>query len=351
MKASLFNYFIFLFLPIVSGQNIVPNHSFEYCRIPINDWMLTDNQFNECMINWFSPNSGSPDILQRSELGRMRHVRPNVNIQSYSPNSENVMVGLKLFGCEDGDHCKEYIQVQLRERLQIGQQYYFSVWTKPISSSVKINNIGVLLSTSEISRTGVGIYDYQPHINTDSILIDRKEEGWIKISDTICADSSYQYLTIGNFFLDNQTLNATEQNGINYAYYLFDDVFLERVGRNCAGVPIITIIDPKNIHFETNKSNLKSTSFDELNKLVAFLKEDVERKIEIQGHTDDVGTVAYNQKLSSDRANAVLEYLVAQGIARERLIAVGKGSSQPLIPNVSEESRRINRRVEFLFTN
>ena len=133
MKASLIIYCLFLLLPIVGGQNIVPNQGFEYCRIPINDWMLTDAQFNECMINWYSPNSGSPDILQRNEVSRMRHVRPDVNIQSYSPRNENVMVGLKLFGCEDGDHCKEYIQIRLREGLQIGQQYHLSVWTNTIT--------------------------------------------------------------------------------------------------------------------------------------------------------------------------------------------------------------------------
>lgn len=333
------------------GQNLIPNQGFEYCRIPINDWMLTDAQFNECMINWFSPNSGSPDILQKDELKRMRHIRPNVNIQSYSPRSGKVMVGLKLFGCEDGDHCKEYIQIRLRERLQIGTQYYFEAWAKPINSSVKINNIGVLFSTSEISKTGAGIYDYQPQVNTDGIVIDTSGAAWIKISDTICVDSSYQFLTLGNFFLDNQTMSIVEQNGINYAYYLFDDLSLESIERNCAGAPINTIINTRNIHFETDKSDLKTESFSELNKLVSFLKDHMEKQIEIQGHTDNVGTVAYNQRLSLDRANSVLEYLVAQGISRERLLSVGKGSSQPLLRNTSEESRRINRRVEILFTN
>lgn len=70
-------------------------------------------------------------------------------------------------------------------------------------------------------------------------------------------------------------------------------------------------------------------------------------KVRIEGHTDDVGNDAANQKLSEKRASAILRFLVEGGIDPERLVAVGYGESKPLVPNDNEENRERNRRVEF----
>lgn len=349
MKNILLFCFVFLVKQAAFGQNLVPNEGFEYCVTPINNWILSDISFNKLMINWFSPNSGSPDILQKPELGRMRNERPNVDIDSYSPRNGKVMIGLKLVGCNDGDHCKEYLQVALKERLEIGEKYYFEIWTKPIRTSMKVNNIGMLFSVDKIERFGKGIFDYQPTLNVDRILDNSVDNEWIKISDTICVDSSYQYLAIGNFHLDRQTQTRGEPGGINYAYYLFDDALLVKVGEDCNGIS--SIMNTKNIQFETNSSNLKPDAFGELNKLLVFLEDHPDKEIRIEGHTDNVGTSADNQKLSSDRANAVLEYLVEKAIRRDRLTAIGKGDSVPLETNATEEGRMINRRVEIVITN
>lgn len=73
-------------------------------------------------------------------------------------------------------------------------------------------------------------------------------------------------------------------------------------------------------------------------------------KIEIQGHTDNVGTDEYNNPLSMKRAHAVLKYLSAKGISEERLRAKGYGKAKPLQPGDTEEIRKLNRRVEFIIT-
>ncbi|MGH1434668.1 MAG: OmpA family protein [Lewinella sp.] len=349
MKNTLLFCLAFLVKQAAFGQNLVPNPGFEYCVTPINNWILSDISFNKLMINWFSPNSGSPDILQKPELGRMRNERPNVDIDTYSPRNGNVMIGLKLVGCNDGDHCKEYLQVALKEHLEIGEKYYFEVWTKPIRTSIKVNNIGMLFSMDKIERFGEGIFDYQPMLNVDGVLDNSVDNDWVKISDTICADSSYQYLVIGNFFLDRQTQKIAAPGGIDYAYYLFDDAMLVKIGEDCNRIS--SIMNTKNIQFETNSSNLKIDAFGELNKLIAFLEDHPDKEIRIEGHTDNVGTSADNQKLSSDRANAVLEYLVEKAIARDRLMAVGKGDTVPIATNANEEGRRINRRVEIVILN
>jgi len=70
-------------------------------------------------------------------------------------------------------------------------------------------------------------------------------------------------------------------------------------------------------------------------------------KIEISGHTDNIGSAAYNQKLSESRAKAVVDYLIEHGIDRSRLSYMGYGFEKPIAPNDTEEGRQLNRRVEF----
>jgi OOP family OmpA-OmpF porin len=79
---------------------------------------------------------------------------------------------------------------------------------------------------------------------------------------------------------------------------------------------------------------------------VSVLKQNPEIKVEIQGHTDHIGTAVYNQGLSENRAKAVRDYLVRQGIASYRLTAEGYGLTQPVASNDTEEGRAKNRRVE-----
>ena len=75
------------------------------------------------------------------------------------------------------------------------------------------------------------------------------------------------------------------------------------------------------------------------------------RKVEVQGHTDGTGTPAHNQKLSEDRASAVVAWLTSHGIAADRLTAKGYGDSKPLVPNVTELNKARNRRVQFIITD
>ncbi len=101
-----------------------------------------------------------------------------------------------------------------------------------------------------------------------------------------------------------------------------------------------------NIFFDFNDFNLKSESDLELNRLAKLLKEHEELKIHVSGHTDAVGTDDYNLSLSKNRAKAVVDYLVGQGIDSGRLVPQGFGRSKPLAPNTTEAGRAKNRRVE-----
>lgn len=102
----------------------------------------------------------------------------------------------------------------------------------------------------------------------------------------------------------------------------------------------------RNIFYETDQFQLKSISFAELDKLVSFLTNNPALRIEIEGHTDNQGTDAYNLELSMKRAQAVYSYLLDHGISASRLTYKGYGESKPVSPNDTEEGRALNRRTE-----
>jgi OOP family OmpA-OmpF porin len=102
----------------------------------------------------------------------------------------------------------------------------------------------------------------------------------------------------------------------------------------------------KGINFNTGESIIKPVSHRFLDEVAAILINNPALKVEIQGHTDNRGSAAFNQKLSENRANAVLDYLVQRGVPRNRLAAIGYGFSRPAASNSTPEGRAQNRRVE-----
>lgn len=110
------------------------------------------------------------------------------------------------------------------------------------------------------------------------------------------------------------------------------------------------LVELKNVFFETAKYDLKPTSTAELDKAVAWLKANPNVKVEIAGHTDNVGDKKMNLILSNNRAKAVYDYFVAHGIDVARLSYKGYGDTKPKVANDSDEHRQMNRRVEMRIT-
>lgn len=104
----------------------------------------------------------------------------------------------------------------------------------------------------------------------------------------------------------------------------------------------------KNIFFETGSAELLNSSVPELRKLANLMTENPDISIQIQGHTDNVGSESDNLLLSEARARAVYTYLLEQGIAAERLSFTGFGESRPIDSNETEEGRKNNRRTAFI---
>jgi outer membrane protein OmpA-like peptidoglycan-associated protein len=103
----------------------------------------------------------------------------------------------------------------------------------------------------------------------------------------------------------------------------------------------------ENIFFETGSYQLSASSTYELNRLVELLNKNPSLKLEVSGHTDNVGDGKANLLLSENRAKSVVNFLESKGILRERLKPTGYGDTKPIAPNDTDLGKKKNRRTEF----
>jgi|GEM_PF-421139 len=102
----------------------------------------------------------------------------------------------------------------------------------------------------------------------------------------------------------------------------------------------------KGVEFDTGKATIRPDSFPRLASVLEYMTHKKSARIEITGHTDNVGQPASNKKLSNERAEACKKYLIEKGIDGSRIEAVGYGDEQPVAPNTTKEGRQQNRRIE-----
>lgn len=111
-----------------------------------------------------------------------------------------------------------------------------------------------------------------------------------------------------------------------------------------APAPLRLVLD--DVNFDFDKASLRPQAYPKLDAAAESLKEWGDGKVEVAGHTDSIGSDAYNMDLSLRRAESVKNYMVSKGIPAERLVVKGYGESQPVADNATEEGRFQNRRVE-----
>ena len=259
------------------------------------------------------------------------------------------------------------------------------VWQKPENLGYPINTNGdesgltisangstaYFASNNLNSAGGFDIYTFElpvksrPHIVTyvKGIVQDIKTrqplEAAVEIKDLLNGQpvfQDYSDATGGDFLA---TLTSGKNYGLNISksgYLFFSENF--SLAGHTANNPfdITVLLEPieignkvilKNIFFDTNKFDLKPDSKPELEKLLDFLTVNPTLRVEISGHTDNVGNDQANQTLSENRAKAVYDYLVAGKISADRLVYKGYGKTQPIAPNATENDRSKNRRTEF----
>ncbi len=144
------------------------------------------------------------------------------------------------------------------------------------------------------------------------------------------------YVSKDNYFFKSLTFDYLEKTDADGKRI---DILLEQFQKDVKEVL-------NNIFFDTGKYDLRIESNVELEKLTNLLKQNPSLKIEISGHTDDIGKDTDNQLLSAQRANSVVNYLIKNSINTQNIIGVGYGKNKPLVPNTTNENRAINRRIE-----
>lgn len=155
---------------------------------------------------------------------------------------------------------------------------------------------------------------------------------------------------------DNDYILTTKKDGyaFNSSYLSRSDTTLEKPFKLDVDLKKIEVGNSytlNNILFEKNSIILSETSKAMIENFANFLKQNVSVKVQIQGHTDNMGNPKDNQVLSENRAKAVYLYLKESGINPDRISSKGYGESKPLSPNTSEENKAGNRRTEFFILN
>jgi OmpA-OmpF porin, OOP family len=124
----------------------------------------------------------------------------------------------------------------------------------------------------------------------------------------------------------------------------------------CPAKPALAVVTDcevkiaQQIHFEYNKDKIRPESFPILDAVADILNKNPDIKLEVQGHTDNRGSAAYNKDLSNRRSASVRKYLVGKGIPADRLTSAGYGFDRPIVDNSTEQNRALNRRVQFVRT-
>lgn len=333
---------------------------------------------------WYQPTEGSADYFNVCGTRECGVPRNKLGIQDAHLGS-----GFCGIYCSKTDY-REYLQTELREPLREGEMYRVSFYVSLSEySSGAVATIGALFTNERISDTvrsvlmdktirqlAPGISQivasyYEPQVvnDYDRVLDDTK--AWMQVSGVFKAKGGERFLTIGNFYPASQS-NVVDLDSLTYllpgAYYYIDDVSVTCLGCNDKSVTDsteyvtntktpVTFADTlkvgstfvlHNIFFDYDKATLLQQSYNELHNLLTILQTHPTMKIEICGHTDGHGSIDYNQRLSENRAHAVVDYLVAHGIDIRRLSFKGYGKSRPIDTNATEEGRAHNRRVEFV---
>jgi outer membrane protein OmpA-like peptidoglycan-associated protein len=256
-------------------------------------------------------------------------------------------------------------------------------WDKPENLGYPINTIndeGTLIvaadgitayyaSDRSDSRGGLDIYQFSlplyarplPTFWVSGKVFDSKEKQGLPATIELINLKSGQVVSKIQTEEDGSYL-VPLPSGKNYAFnvarkgYLFysSSFFLEKSGKDNIfkkDIPLTPIeagstIVLNNVFFNTGSAELQPASTIELEKLVQLLSDNVGLRIEISGHTDNIGKAADNLTLSNNRAKAVVNFLIQKGIAARRLTANGLGATQPIADNSTEEGRSMNRRTE-----
>ena len=319
---------------------------------------------------WWQPTAGSSDYF--NSCGGRECSVPLNKLGSQSARSGEAYCGIYC----SRDQYREYLQTRLKTPLIAGKRYRISFWVSLSEKSphaattlgalftkecIEDSTLGIVMKREVIDlgdqgSQSIAVYVEPQVVNSrERPLTDTKE--WMEVSGEFTAEGGEEFLTIGNFFPFNKSRIVPTRDGqtpLHGAYYYVDDVSVTCIEQEpvelevSAEVPEVgEVILLENLYFAFDKSEVLQQSYNELVKLKELLERNPGMTIELRGHTDNLGTVEHNQRLSESRAKAVVDHLVSMGIDKSRLSWKGFGKSEPVADNSTAAGRQKNRRVEY----
>jgi len=385
--------FLTFFTLNVYAQNLVRNPSFENIGAADSEdinLMTGNSNFKFHLKNWYSVNTSTPDLFAFNEsmytYAKDKRLKPN------KPLNGNLAVGLIVYGNSHFTrNYREYIQVELKEPLKINASYYVAFYATRffLNDNGYINNLGYVFTEEKFQiKNESYLQNISPNYS-HSEIIDNAVEDWQCIESTFKADKAYKYLTIGNFHPNNQTqtkdLNGTKYN--DQILYLIDFVqvvnvkdtlnntkdnvredksanaAVEKTNSKTPAIKInsnlkiakpevlqntISKTEPIYIHFDSDKHKYQVEEEAKLDSILLLLSSNKIEKLLIVGFTDSDGAYTYNVNLSEKRSNACKSYFTVNGIAEDRIYCKFKSESNPIASNLTQEGKRLNRRVEII---
>jgi outer membrane protein OmpA-like peptidoglycan-associated protein len=342
--------------------NLIPNPGFEaFLKCPGNL-----GNFQADVSDWSCPTQGSTDYFHRcsEQMGS-----PSNFNGRQEPLEGDGYAGMYVYA--PGDY-REYISTRLKQPLRKGVRYELSFYVSLSErSDFAIREFGVLFSSAPLSvpikknlskkhwyaREGLTFHFLKA--GSQDYLGDTRE--WVRLSVDFEALGSERYLVLGNFNTNRETpKRKTGRSSNKGAYYYVDQVELsspggEEVLAGPTGEPgteggfsLDSLQAFRSVLFEFDTYRLSQPGKEELQSLFRFLSANPDLHLFLGGHTDAMGTAAYNQSLSDLRCRAVVAYLEELGLDGQRVRWEGFGASRPVAGNDTEAGRQANRRVEFL---
>lgn len=345
------------------GQSLIVNGDFEvklYCPSSYNQNEL------KYIDNWQQPTRATPDYFHR--CSNKAGVPQNIFGRQEAQSGDGY-VGLVTFTPSTRGY-REYLQTKLARPLVKDEWVCVSLFVSPSDLAAYVTDgLGCYFSATKVRSAEQTLLNAQAQISNPRLHLFDQYDGWVKISDVFQAIGGEQYLTIGNFMGDRETRilrrnDVDQKKGNQWAYLYIDNISVEAVSGpeacSCLNPLIaeavhdpplqlgeVNDIDHYSIHFAFDSYALEGKAQKQLMKVSRLLSANAAYFIEIDGHTDSVGSETYNLGLSKSRAEAVISFLQENGIAESRLKMRYYGSQVPAESNQTDEGRAQNRRVEF----
>ncbi|MDO8999658.1 MAG: OmpA family protein [Bacteroidota bacterium] len=349
------------------AQNLVINGGFEeYKKCPTAISQL------EKAKGWKSPSKGTSDYYNSCSQNASINFSKKDGKIKVNPFDGFASAGFGIF-VSDQSNRYEFIQSKLARKLEKGKDYclIFYVFKSP-TYYLNHCNFSILLSENKIKLSEWEFYS-ESQIQKNQFLtynLNKNDFNWNKVCFFFTSNGNAEFVTIGfdKYLPITESKTKIKNKGDEGVYYYIDEISLTATSDlsqcNCTKESNYTeVVETdiikgyneafynqiviKNLVFDVNKSQILEQSFKELKELASYLKNNPNYKIELIGHTDNIGSEEDNIKLSEARAKEVANYLIKEGVEAKRISYKGYGSEQPIKPNTSEENKLENRRVEF----